>query len=62
MDSKEFVTSQLGMSLDYPMAIKTSSAMCSVMSRGPLNKPKNALSGTGSVTSDATDVILLTYT
>ena len=62
IDIKEIVTGQLGMTLNYPMAIKNCSATCSVMGRGPLNKHKNALSGCRSVTSQATDVILPTYT
>ena len=41
---------------------KNSSVICSVMGSRPLNKPKNALSGCGSVTSDANDVILPTCT
>ena len=50
------------MSLNYPMAIKYSSTICSVMSRRPLSKHQNALSDCGSVKSDACDVILPTYT
>ena len=60
--TEEFLTGQLGMTLNYRMAIKNASATWSVMGRRPLNKPKNALSGCGSVTSHTTDVILPTYT
>ena len=62
IDIKEFATGQLGMTLNYPMAIKNSIATCSVMGRRPLNKHENALSGCDNVTSRATDVILPTYT